>query len=232
MAGQWIDIPAGDGSGSFRGYLALPSAGKGPGLIVAQEIFGINSTMQQIADDYAAKGFVALAPDLFWRIEPGIELGYTEADWKRAFELFQAFDQDKGIEDIAASLSTLRARPEVAGQTGCVGYCLGGKLAYLTAARTDVDVSVGYYGVGIEAALDEAAAIKGQLVLHIAEQDQFCPPEAQKQITETLAANTHVQTHVYPGVDHAFARPGGEHFDQAAADLANQRTLQALTGKG
>lgn len=228
MASQWIDIPAADGSGSFRAYLAVPAAGKGPGIILAQEIFGINSTMQEVADYYAEEGYVVLAPDLFWRIEPGIELGYTEADWQRAFELFQGFDQDKGIEDIDATITVMRARAEFAGKVGCVGFCLGGKLAYMTAARTDVDVSVGYYGVGIEGALDEAENIKGRLVLHIAEKDGFCPPEAQAQITAALNGKDNIEVYVYPGVDHAFARNGGDHFDKPSALMAHERSIAAF----
>ena len=228
MAGQWIDVPATDGSGSFRAYMATPAAGNGPGIVLAQEIFGINSTMQEVADYYAEEGYVVFAPDLFWRIEPGIELGYTEADWNRAFELFQKFDQDKGIEDIAATLSVMRARDEVVGKLGCVGFCLGGKLAYMTAARTDVDVSVGYYGVGIEGALDEADNIKGKLVLHIAEKDGFCPPEAQAQISDVLGSKDNVEVYIYPGVDHAFARNGGDHFDKPSALMAHERSIAAF----
>lgn len=228
MAGQWIDVPATDGSGSFRAYIATPAAGKGPGIVLAQEIFGVNSTMQEVADYYAEEGYVVVAPDLFWRIEPGIELGYTEADWGRAFELFQKFDQDKGIEDIDATLKVMRSRPEVVGKLGCVGFCLGGKLAYMTAARTDVDVSVGYYGVGIEGALDEADNIKGKLVLHIAEKDGFCPPEAQAKISEVLGGKDNVEVYIYPGVDHAFARDGGDHFDKPSALMAHERSIAAF----
>lgn len=228
MAGQWIDIPALDGSGSFRAYMAVPAAGNGPGIVLAQEIFGINSTMQEVADYYAEEGYVVFAPDLFWRIEPGIELGYTEADWNRAFELFQAFDQDKGTEDIDATIKAMRSRPEVVGKIGCVGFCLGGKLAYLAATRTDVDVSVGYYGVGIEGVLDEADNIKGRLVLHIAEKDGFCPPEAQEQISAALGSRDNVEVYIYPGVDHAFARKGGDHFDKPSALMAHERSIAAF----
>ncbi|CAN5920988.1 dienelactone hydrolase family protein [soil metagenome] len=228
MAGQYIDMKAGDGSGSFRGYLALPAGGSGPGLVLAQEIFGINSTMREVADYYAEEGYVVLVPDIFWRQEPNVELGYTEADWQRAFGFFQGFDEAKGMEDIQTAISTLRATPEVTGKVGVLGFCLGGKLAYLAACRTDADVAVGYYGVGIDAALGEADKVKSPLVLHIAELDKFCPPEARDKIVQTLKGRPNITLYVYPGMDHAFARLGGEHYDKASALMAHERTIGAL----
>jgi carboxymethylenebutenolidase len=228
MTSSTIQLTAADGSGHFGGYLSLPASGSGPGLVMAQEIFGVNATMREVADYFAEEGYVVLVPDLFWRQKPGVDLGYGPDDWKAAFGYYQGFDENKGIEDVQAAISALRARPEVHGRVGVVGYCLGGKLAYLAACRTDCDVAVGYYGVGIEAALGEAEAIRAQLTLHMAELDQFCPPEARQAITSTLAANPHVKLHVYPGVDHAFARPGGEHYDKPSALMAHQRTIAAL----
>jgi carboxymethylenebutenolidase len=229
MAGQYIDMKAGDGSGSFRGYLAVPRSGKGPGLVLAQEIFGINKTMRDVADYYAEEGYVVLVPDIFWRQEPNVELGYTPADWQRAFGFYQGFNEAKGMEDIQTAITTLRARPELTGgKVGVLGFCLGGKLAYLAATRTDADVSVGYYGVGIEAALDEAAKIKRPLVLHVAELDQFCPPEARAKIVQALQGHPQVKLFVYPGVDHAFARVGGDHYHRPSALLAHERTIAAL----
>ena len=226
---QFIEIPAADGSGTFRGYLALPSAGTGPGLVIAQEIFGVNATMREVADAYAEEGYVALVPDLFWRQQPGIELGYTPDDWQRAFALYKGFDEARGVDDIQAAISVLRQRAEVpGGQVGVLGFCLGGKLAYLAACRTDADVAVGYYGVGIEAALDEAARVKVPLLLHIAEKDGFCPPEARAQIVQALAGHPKVQLQVYPGVDHAFARTGGEHYHRSSALLAHERSIATL----
>ncbi|ASK36132.1 carboxymethylenebutenolidase [Alcanivorax sp. N3-2A] len=227
--GEFIDIQARDG-GTFRGYLAVPEAGHGPGLVIGQEIFGVNASMREIADFYAEEGYVALVPDLFWRIQPGIELGYTEAEFKRAFELFQSIDVDRAIEDIDASLAALGQRPDVTGEgLGFVGFCLGGKLAYLTAARTRVAVSVGYYGVGIENHLDEAADIRGRLVLHFAELDGFCDGAARERIITTLGGTvSRLETFVYPGVDHAFARPGGDHYHKASALIAHERTIAAL----
>jgi carboxymethylenebutenolidase len=219
-----VTIRAADG-GSFSGYLATPKNGKGPGILVIQEIFGVNQVMRDITDGFAAQGYVALCPDLFWRQEPGIQLtDKTEAEWARAFQLYQGFDESKGVNDLKASLAHLRGLPACTGKAGSVGYCLGGKLAYLMATRSDADCNVGYYGVGIDKALDEASKITRPLMLHIAEKDEFCPPEAQAQIKAVLGKNPKVTIHSYPGLGHAFARPGGEHYDKAAAETANQRT--------
>ncbi len=224
MAGRDITINGADGD--FTGYLATPESGSGAGVVVIQEIFGVNQVMRDITDQFAAAGYIALSPDLFWRQEPGIQItDQTEAEWKRAFELYQGFSVDKGIEDIGATMTALRAQPGCSGKIGATGYCLGGLLAYLTGCRTDAAASVGYYGVGIENHLAEAANLTGVVMLHVAVKDQFVPPEAQAQIGEGLAGNAKVSIHTYAEQDHAFCRRGGEHYDQAAADLANRRTL-------
>jgi carboxymethylenebutenolidase len=219
-----LTIRAADG-GSFSGYLATPKSGKGPGILVIQEIFGVNKVMRDIADGFAAQGYAALCPDLFWRQEPGIQItDQTKEEWARAFQLYQGFDEAKGVDDLKATLAHLRKLPACTGKVGAVGYCLGGKLAYLMATRSDAECSVGYYGVGIDKALDEAGKIARPLMLHIAEQDEYCPPAAQQAIKAALGKNARVTIHSYPGVDHAFARNGGEHYDKAAAESANKRT--------
>ncbi len=223
MAGTEITINGADGA--FAGYLANPSSGRGAGVVVIQEIFGVNDVVRAIADDLAAHGYFALAPDLFWRLEPGVQLSdKTDAEWQRAFDLMGRFDPDAGVRDIQAAIAIRRDTSGCSGKVGAVGYCLGGLLAYLTAARTDSDASVGYYGVNIQEKLGEAAGLKKPLMLHIAGKDQFTPPEAQKKIRDGLAANPLVTLHVYPEMDHAFARIGGAHYDKACADLANGRT--------
>jgi carboxymethylenebutenolidase len=223
MAGTDITLNGPDGN--FGAYLAKPSGGSGAGVVVIQEIFGVNKVVRAITDSFAARGYFAVAPDLFWRLEPGVQLtDKSEAEWKRAFDLMNKFDPDSGVKDIQASISYLRGLEDCTGKAGAVGYCLGGLLAYLTAARTDVDASVGYYGVNIDQKLDEAKNIKKPLMLHIAEKDQFVKPEAQKKIAEALKGNPLVTLHFYPQMDHAFAREGGAHYDKACADLANGRT--------
>ncbi|MEX3917601.1 dienelactone hydrolase family protein [Paraburkholderia sp. BR10872] len=227
MKGRYIDIPAPEG-GAFRAYLATPASGTGPGIVLCQEIFGVNATMRDVADYYAEEGYTVLVPDLFWRVEPGIELGYTEAGFARAFELYQQYDENQGVEDIGATLAELRTLPECRGEAGVLGFCLGGKLAWLAACRLPVACAVSYYGVGIEKALDEAANIKGRVVLNIAALDRFCPADAQQQITAALGHKENVEVYVYPGVDHAFARKGGDHFDKPSAMMAHERAVAAF----
>ena len=219
-----ITIQAKDG-GSFSAYQASSAPGTGAGILVIQEIFGVNKVMRDICDGLAGQGYFALCPDLFWRQEPGIQLtDQSEQEWARAFELYQGFDEATGVDDLVASLRVLRMVDGCNGKVGTIGYCLGGKLAYLMATRSDADCSVGYYGVAIEAALDEAERIAKPLMMHVAEEDQFCPKDAQAKIKAALDGNPHVALHSYPGMDHAFARIGGQHYDKGAADIANQRS--------
>jgi carboxymethylenebutenolidase len=213
-------------NGSFAGYLARPASGKGPGIVLLQEIFGVNAVMRALADDYAAAGFFALVPDLFWRIEPGIQLtDKTDTEWQKAFGYMKGFDFSLGIKDVQSAITYLRTVPGATGKVGAVGYCLGGFLAYLTAARTDVDAAVGYYGMNIQKFLGEAAAIKKPLLLHVAGKDEYHPPEAQKAVADGLAGHPFVTIADYPEMNHAFARPGGAHYDQANAELANGRSI-------
>jgi len=212
--------------GSFTVYAAVPDVTPAPGIVVAQEIFGVNQVMRDTCDWLATQGFVAVCPDLFWRIEPGIQItDKTDAEWKRAFELFGLFDVDKGIEDMKATLAELRAHEVCNGKAGSVGYCLGGKLAYLMATRSDSDANVGYYGVGLGDLMGEAKTITKPLMLHIAEKDKFSSPAEIAKVRDALKSNAKVTTHLYDGQDHAFARPGGEHYDAKAAKEANQRTI-------
>jgi carboxymethylenebutenolidase len=218
------DVSINTTNGTFGGYLAVPRTANGAGIVVIQEIFGVNGFVRAVADAYAARGYFALAPDLFWRIEPGVQLtDQTKDEWNRAFALMNKFDIDLGVKDIQAAIDHLRGE-EKCTKVGAVGYCLGGQLAYLTAARTDVDATVGYYGISIQNKLDEARNIRKPLLLHIAEKDQYVPRAAQTQIIEGLRDNPNVAIHTYPEMDHAFARVGGEHYDQANAELANGRT--------
>lgn len=220
-----IQVP----DGTFSGYLALPSKAPAPGIVVIQEIFGVNASMRAICDWLASEGYCALCPDLFWRIEPGIDItDKTGEELKRAFELYGLFDTPAGMTDIAASITALRNLPACNGKVGTLGFCLGGNLAYLAATQTDTDVSVSYYGVGIDQHLDEARNITKPLLLHIAGKDEFVPPSAQESIIKTFENHPLVKTYRYPDRDHAFARPDGMHYHKEDADLANARSLAFL----
>ncbi len=224
MSGERMTIKTLDGD--FSAYIARPAADSAPVVVVIQEIFGVNKVMRDIADDYAAKGYIAVCPDLFWRIEPGIDItDQSEAEWKRAFELFNAFNVDTGIEDIAATIDQVRGLPGSNGKVGAVGYCLGGLLAFLTGTRTDADAVVGYYGVGIEKHVGEAEKLVNPVMLHIAGEDGFMPKEAQALVHQALDNHPLITLHDYPGRDHAFARHGGEHYNGPDAEAANARTF-------
>ncbi len=224
MAGRYITVKAKDG-GSFKAYLATPEKGSGPGIVLLQEIFGINAYIRGVADYYAEEGYVVLAPDLFWRIEPGIELGFTDADRQKAFAHREKFDVEKSVEDIGATIAALKSLPECKGKIGAIGFCLGGLLAYLSASRLGVDCAVSYYGVGIEKVLSEAGKIKCPMVFHIAEKDKWTPPEIVDAIKKTFAERPEIEIYVYPGVDHAFSRKGGANFDKPAAMMAHSRSI-------
>lgn len=212
---------------TFSAYLKTPASTPAPGLIIIQEIFGVNEVMRNIADEYAEAGYIAIVPDLFWRQEPGIELSHkSEDDWKKAFELYQGFDENKGVDDLIATMKTLKKLPECTGKVGSVGFCLGGKLAYLMATRSQAECNVSYYGVGIEKNLDEAANIEHPLILHIAEQDEYVPPEIQSQLRVELANYPLITIHSYPNANHGFARMEGQNYASEAAILAQSRTIE------
>jgi carboxymethylenebutenolidase len=224
MSGEHMSIKTADGT--MDAYVARPAgSGKAPAIVVLQEIFGVNAVMRGITDDLAAQGFLAICPDIFWRLQPGIDItDQTPEEWKQALDYMGKFDADQGIDDIQDTISAIRADAGCTGKVGSVGYCLGGKLAYLTATRTDIDAAVGYYGVGLENLVGEADKITKPLMLHIAGEDSFSSKAAQAAVEGALGGNSHVTLHVYPGRDHAFARPGGEHWHAGDAATANNRT--------
>jgi carboxymethylenebutenolidase len=214
-----------EGDGSFEAYMAEPEGEPRGAIVVIQEIFGVNEGIRRKCDRWAEKGYLALAPDLFWRLQRGVQLDPdVEPEFRQALELMNRFDQDQGIADIEATIRAARARLGEGGKVGCVGYCLGGRLAYMTAARTDVDASVGYYAVGIDGLLHEKNAIARPLMLHIAGNDGFVGPEVQARMHEGLDDHPRVTLHDYPGEDHGFAAEMGRRRSEEAARLADQRT--------
>lgn len=213
------------GDKSFTAYLAEPSGTPKGAVVVIQEIFGVNQGIRRKCDHWASLGYLALAPDLFWRLEPGVELDPDVPEqFQAALKLMGRFDQDQGISDIEATIRAARARLPAGGKVGAVGYCLGGRLAFMTAARTDIDASVGYYAVGVEGLIGEKHAIARPLMLHIAGADHFVLPPAQKAMHDGLDDHPRVTLHDYPGEDHGFATEIGNRRSDAAAKLADGRT--------
>jgi carboxymethylenebutenolidase len=227
MGGKYIDIVARDG-GRFSAYLATPAQGSGPGLVLLQEIFGINDHMKSMADRYAEEGYVVLVPDLFWRMQPNVALGHGEADFAQALQYNERFDVETAIAEIDATLDALRKLPQHAGKIGAIGYSMGGKLAMLTAARTDIDCAVCYYGVELDAYLGEVATLRCPMMFHFAETDSYSPAGVREKIQSVLSKHPQIEQYVYPGCDHAFATPGREHFDKPAAMMAYSRTMAML----
>lgn len=218
-----IETLAGDGD--FAAYLAEPAAAPRAAIVVIQEIFGVNAGIREKCDALAADGYLAVAPDLFWRIEPGIELDPDVTEqMQRGLDLMGQFDQDRAIRDIESTIRAARARLPDTGKVGVVGYCLGGRLAYMTAARTDSDASVGYYAVGIDGLLGEKHAIARPLMLHIAGDDGFVDKATQAAMHAGLDDHPRVTLHDYPGEDHGFATQHGKRRSPEAAKLADTRT--------
>ena len=211
--------------GGFDAYAAEPEGEPKAAILVIQEIFGVNEGIRRKCDRWAELGYLAVAPDLFWRLQPGVELDPdVEAEFRQALDLMNRFDQDQGIMDIEATIRAARARLPEGGKVGAVGYCLGGRLAFMTAARTDIDASVGYYAVGVDGLLHEKHAIAHPLMLHIAGADHFVGPDVQRAMHEGLDDHPKVTLHDYPGEDHGFAAEMGKRRSEEAARLADGRT--------
>lgn len=225
---RWIEIDAGGGE-RYDGYLALPRAGKGPGVIIVQEIFGVNAHIRSVAEQFALAGYVALAPDLFWREERRVELGYEGADRDKALALLKRIDADRSAADFGAAAATLRALPETSGKIAAVGFCFGGQVAYLMAAHGSVDAAVAYYGGGIQNKLDQADQVRVPMLFHYAEHDSSIPQTAVAQVKARLAGHAGVQFFDYPGVAHGFNCSDRAAYDQHASALAHGRTLSFLS---
>jgi len=224
---EWVPVPLGGGE-SFGAFLARPPAGRGPGLVLFQEIFGVNEHIRAVAVQYALDGFVVLAPDVFWRQQRRIELGYEGEDRQRGIAMAGALKPAEVGSDLVAAVAALRARPELhGGKAGAIGYCMGGRLAYLAAATAGVDAAVAYYGGGIHDQLDKAAGIGCPIQFHYAERDDHIPPSAVHKVRETMKGRA-AEVHVYPGAMHGFNCWARASYQAASAALAHGRSLQFL----
>lgn len=220
---QWIEIDSAEGK--FGAYLAIPHTQKGPGIVLIQEIFGVNEHIRSVAEQYAADGYLVIAPDLFWRSGPRIELAYDEAGWKRAVELMNATDVGKAQKDIELAIDALKAQPGLDGGIASIGYCFGGLLSYHTAANGLVDVAIAYYGGGIQNQLDRADEIEVPLLMHFGEQDSHISLDDVEKIAERFDTNDNVEIVVYPEAEHGFNCSHRDSYNQRAAVEAHGNTL-------
>ena len=215
--------------GAFGAYIARPKTLPAPAVVVLHEVFGVNTDIRKHCDELAAQGFVAVAPDLFWRQEPGVDLSVTsEPDWQHGLRLNQAYDRDAGAKDVKDTANTVAKLPECTGRVAVMGYCLGGLMTFLTAARYGVDAGVAYHGGDTEKYLGEVGSLNAPLLMHLAEEDEFISKSAQAEIKAALAKKPNATVYSYPGQRHAFSRNNGAHYNAAAATLANGRTSKFL----
>jgi carboxymethylenebutenolidase len=215
--------------GTFNAYIARPKIMPAATVVVLQELFGVNADIRKTCDELAEQGIVAVAPDLFWRQEPGVDLSVTsEADWQHGLRLYQAYDRDAGVRDIHDTLNAVAKLPECTGKIAVQGYCLGALMTFLTAVRCQVDAAVAYHGGDTEKYLGEADNLSAPLLMHLGEEDEFISKAAQAQIKAALASKANATIYSYPGQRHAFARHNGTHYNAAAAALANGRTSEFL----
>jgi carboxymethylenebutenolidase len=215
--------------GAFGAYIARPAAFPAPAVVVLHEVFGVNADIRKTCDELAGEGFIAVAPDLFWRQEPGVDLGVTsEPDWQHGLRLYQAYDRDAGVGDIRDTLDVVARLPDCTGKLAVQGYCFGALMTFLTAVRGRVDAAVAYHGADTEKYLGEVDNLSAPLLMHLGEEDEFISKAAQAQIKAALADKPNAIVYGYPGQRHAFARHKGAHYDPATAALANGRTAEFL----
>lgn len=227
MTSKWISINSHDGK-SFDGYLALPPTGTGPAIVLIQEIFGVNDHIRGVADQYASAGFVVLAPDLFWRMDKRIELGYDQDGFAKGMAYMKQFDFDAAIEDLNSTGKALRAMTEVTGKVASVGYCLGGTLSYVCAAKIGVDAAVCYYGGGTNTKLDLVDKIDVPILFHFGEKDTHIPADAVNAVKKAFEGHHDATIDVYPDADHGFNCWARGSYNQKAAALALGRSLEFL----
>src|ERR1700741_2576189 len=216
--------------GSFSAYIARPKISPASAVIVLQELFGVNADIRKHSDEVAEQGYLAVAPDLYWRQEPGVDLNVTsQADGAHGLGLYQAYDRDAGVKDIKDTIDAVRSLPECNGKVGLLGYCLGALMVFMTAVRNDgIDGAVWFHGADTEKYLGEVDGLHAPLLMHVAEEDDFISKDAQAEIKAALAKKPNATVYSYPGQCHAFPRHNGKHYNAAAAALANGRTSEFL----
>jgi len=216
--------------GTFLAYFARPKTLPAPTVVVLQELFGVNADIRKHCDELAEQGYIAVAPDLYWRQEPGVDLNVTsQADWDHGLRLYQAYDRDAGVKDIKNTIDAVRDLPECNGKVALLGYCMGALMVFMTAVRNDgIDAAIWYHGADTDKYLGEVNGLHAPILMHIAEEDEFISKAAQAEIKAALATRPNAAMYSYAGQSHAFSRHNGKHYNAAAAHLANGRTSDFL----
>jgi carboxymethylenebutenolidase len=222
-------ITIGGRDGAYKAYRARPKTTPAPAIVVLHEVFGVNDDIRKTCEELAQQGYLAVAPDLFWRQEPGVDLAVTsEADWQHGLRLYQDYNRDSGVRDVEDTVTVVSKLAECTGKVGVLGYCLGGLMVFLTAARSRVDAAVAYHGGDTEKYLGEVDGLHAPLLMHLGEEDEFISKPAQEVIKAALGHKPNAKVYSYPGQSHAFSRHGGAHYNAAAATLAHERAYAFL----
>ena len=223
-----IDVRGQDGT--FSAYIARPKTSPASAVVVLQELFGVNADIRRHCDELAEQGYLAIAPDLYWRQEPGVDLNViSESDWDHGLRLYSAYDRDAGVKDINDTIDAVRNLSECNGKVGLLGYCMGALMVFLAAVRKDgIDAAVWYHGADTEKYLRELDGLHAPILMHLAEEDEFISKNAQAAIRVAIATKPNAMVYSYPGQCHAFSRHNGKHYNAAAAHLANGRTSEFL----
>ena len=216
--------------GTFNAYIARPKASPASAVVVLQELFGVNADIRRHCDELAEQGYLAVAPDLYWRQESGVDLNVTsETDWQHGLRLYSAYDRDAGVKDIKDIIDAVRNLPECNGKVALLGYCLGALMVFMTTVRNDgIDAAVWYHGADTEKYLGEVDGLHAPILMHLAEEDEFISKAAQAEIKAAVTKKPNATVYSYPGQCHAFSRHHGKHYNAAAAHLANGRTSEFL----
>jgi carboxymethylenebutenolidase len=228
MNASWISVKN-TRNEQFDAYVSLPPTGRGPGLVILQEIFGVNEHIRAVADQYATDGYCVIAPDIFWREGRKIELAYDPQGFERGLGLLGKLDIDQTAIDLQATVTALKQLSACTGKVGSLGFCMGGLLSFIAAAEAGVDTAVCYYGGGIHQHLDRAKKIRCPVLFHFADQDAYIPQQAVQAVRKSLGGRKNVRVIVHAGVDHGFncwRRPA---WNQVTAARARGQSLVHLS---
>lgn len=219
-SGDRIETVTAHDAGQFGAYLRLPPAGHGPGVVLVQEVFGVNDYVRAVAARLALLGYVVAAPDLYWRIEPGLALAHDDEGLARGMQLAGQLDHDRAVDDLDATAAHLRGLGEVVDRVGAVGFCLGGTLAFHLAARAQIDATVSYYGSGVPDSLETLRDVDRPILFHFGGADEYIPRGAVERVVQAAADSPVATCHLHEAAGHAFDNHESARFHQARPAVA------------